>query len=345
MNKFIPFKEAKRYVRKLKLKTKREWQEYSKDSRPDFIPSNPNVTYKNEWVSFQDWMGYKYKKGDENRKYSVNKDFFKKWSHDMAYVLGFWFADGYMYNGKRNKPLMGVSQMDKKILENISKAMGSTYPIHEEKTPNGNISYRIFIKNEEIVKDLIALGGKYRKSLDMRFPSVPEDFLPDFIRGLWDGDGSAFIGKTGRAASAFTCGSKKFVDEFMNVLISNVKLERPSIVRDKRRESAYMLVLQSNDSRRLREYIYQYGGICLTRKKLVFESMGEIKLSSRDIAKSFLPYDEARSLIVDFKIKTQREWHKYWKKHKRPNTIPANPSCSYKDKGWIGWKHWLGQEV
>jgi hypothetical protein len=26
--------------------------------------------------------------------------FFKTWSHDMAYVLGYWFADGNMYTQK-----------------------------------------------------------------------------------------------------------------------------------------------------------------------------------------------------------------------------------------------------
>lgn len=345
MNKnFVSFKKARGYVRKLRLKNKREWREYSKTKRPKFIPSNPNVTYKNEWVSFQDWMGYEYTKGDGTRKYHVNEDFFKTWSHDMAYILGFWFADGYLYHGKRNKPLMGISQMDKQILKDISKAMRSTYPIHEEKTANGNISYRIFIECEEIVKDIIVLGGKYRKSLDMRFPNIPEKFLPDFIRGLWDGDGSAFIDKTNRATSTYTCGSKKFVDKFIDILILNVKLERPSVVRDKRRESAYGIILQPNDSRRLRKYLYQYGGIYLKRKKLVFESMGKIRPSSKDIAKNFLPYDEARSLIVNLGIKTQREWHKYCKKQKRPNTVPSNPYQSYKNNGWVGWKHWLGQE-
>lgn len=31
----------------------------------------------------------------------VNKDFFKKWSNEMAYVLGFFAADGNMIVNKR----------------------------------------------------------------------------------------------------------------------------------------------------------------------------------------------------------------------------------------------------
>jgi len=32
---------------------------------------------------------------------SINKDFFKKWSLDMVYVLGFFAADGYITVNKR----------------------------------------------------------------------------------------------------------------------------------------------------------------------------------------------------------------------------------------------------
>jgi len=30
------------------------------------------------------------------RRYLLNEKFFDKWSSEMAYILGFWFADGYM---------------------------------------------------------------------------------------------------------------------------------------------------------------------------------------------------------------------------------------------------------
>ena len=41
------------------LKNQIEWQNYRKsDLRPNYIPSNPNVVYKNKgWVSLGDWLG------------------------------------------------------------------------------------------------------------------------------------------------------------------------------------------------------------------------------------------------------------------------------------------------
>ena len=34
------------------------------------------------------------------RKYAVNDDYFKEWSHDMAYILEFWWADGCIYKNE-----------------------------------------------------------------------------------------------------------------------------------------------------------------------------------------------------------------------------------------------------
>lgn len=34
------------------------------------------------------------------RKYPVNQDYFKNWSHNMAYILVLWWAKGYIYGGK-----------------------------------------------------------------------------------------------------------------------------------------------------------------------------------------------------------------------------------------------------
>ena len=48
---YLPFKEARDYVRELELKRTEEWAEYSKKDRPPNIPGNPAVVYKNKgWV-------------------------------------------------------------------------------------------------------------------------------------------------------------------------------------------------------------------------------------------------------------------------------------------------------
>jgi hypothetical protein len=57
--KYLPFIEAREFVRKLKLKNSDDWKEYSKsDKRPVNIPGAPNEVYKNKgWSGIPDWLG------------------------------------------------------------------------------------------------------------------------------------------------------------------------------------------------------------------------------------------------------------------------------------------------
>jgi 3-mercaptopyruvate sulfurtransferase SseA len=65
--KISSFEEAKEFVQKLKIKSKKEWNVYSKSgNRPNNIPSNPNIIYKDSgWISFPDFLNY-----EKNLNYS-----------------------------------------------------------------------------------------------------------------------------------------------------------------------------------------------------------------------------------------------------------------------------------
>ena len=61
---FLPFKEARAFVRTLKLKSQAQWKQYRNgklgehDPMPAGIPRNPMTTYKRSgWVSMGDWLG------------------------------------------------------------------------------------------------------------------------------------------------------------------------------------------------------------------------------------------------------------------------------------------------
>jgi hypothetical protein len=56
--KYLPFSEAREFVRKLGLKSHDQWRSYSKSgNKPDDIPSVPNHVYKSEYESLSDWLG------------------------------------------------------------------------------------------------------------------------------------------------------------------------------------------------------------------------------------------------------------------------------------------------
>ena len=52
------FKQARKFVRSLKLTGQNGWNIYRKSGkRPIDIPSAPNKTYKKEWIDWGDWLG------------------------------------------------------------------------------------------------------------------------------------------------------------------------------------------------------------------------------------------------------------------------------------------------
>ncbi|MFQ5497942.1 MAG: integrase repeat-containing protein [Nitrosopumilus sp.] len=58
--------------------------------------------------------------------------------------------------------------------------------------------------------------------------------------------------------------------------------------------------------------------------------------------KKFKTFRNARRFARVLKLHSHLEWVRYYKTHTLPVDIPTTPNRTYKDKGWIGWKDWLG---
>ena len=99
-----------------------------------------------------------YLKHNFNLKYSINLGFFKIWSQEMAYVLGFIFADGYIRKRKIGSELK-IKIKDLNLLVKINKVMLSTYPIKKEKitTTRGIGDIPLYAKTEDNVTIGIAI--------------------------------------------------------------------------------------------------------------------------------------------------------------------------------------------
>jgi superfamily II DNA or RNA helicase len=56
---YLPYNEAREFVRKLGLKSNMQWREFSKSAKkPDNIPTNPQTKYKNNgWYDWADFLG------------------------------------------------------------------------------------------------------------------------------------------------------------------------------------------------------------------------------------------------------------------------------------------------
>ena len=57
---------------------------------------------------------------------------------------------------------------------------------------------------------------------------------------------------------------------------------------------------------------------------------------------NWLPFEEAKVIIQNNGIRSQKEWNLY-SKSDRPDNIPASPVRTYKGK-WVSWNDWFGTE-
>ena len=60
---YLNFKDAKEVVKKLNIKSNKEWRIFikNKDKIYKNIPNSPDKFYKSEWIDWYDWLGNKKK--------------------------------------------------------------------------------------------------------------------------------------------------------------------------------------------------------------------------------------------------------------------------------------------
>lgn len=157
--------------------------------------------------------------------WKFNKDTFNTWSRDMAYLLGFLMADGYVFTNGRGSSYFCFCSTDKDIVEKIRNILNSNHKIGIRARSSGKNSnqkdfYVLQIGSKDVVKKLKKFGIIQNKSLVINFPKVPREFFGDFVRGYFDGDGGVSFTKTWRGdrnkwewilTTTFTSGSKKFI--------------------------------------------------------------------------------------------------------------------------------------
>lgn len=145
-------------------------------------------------------MGIKLRKTSPHNHYDV--DFFSKYTKESCYWAGFFLADGHV-RSKRDACDLHLSGCDRGHLEKLSKLLKNEGKIEDCK--DGSV--RITFCGEWFVRDLKKLFGVYpKKSLTCKISeNIPDEYYKDFIRGVFDGDGSITIA---------TCPSISFTSSF-----------------------------------------------------------------------------------------------------------------------------------
>ena len=186
--------KSKFFIEKLEKEFKEE--DYNKYINKDLTLSNLADKYQvSKYYLSQFFKLKNYKTRKKLKEEYVKDDIFEKINcPENAYILGFYIADGCI-NGNRFS--IRISAKDRDLLEKIKNYISPISKINDipEKINKQGIKSNAMcdfsIRNDKIVNSLINLGLGYNKTYSNKSIKnvVPKEFMWDFIRGYFDGDG------------------------------------------------------------------------------------------------------------------------------------------------------------
>ena len=184
--------------------------------------------------------------------YEINEDFFHNWSKEMAYILGLILTDG---NIGTDDDRISITMKDVELLEKVKKKLESNHPIKYLKAYG---TYQFGFAREKMSDRLHELGITKNKSLIVKFPEVPDEFLSHFIRGVFDGDGSVFFEPRNKSPLrvSFTSGSKAFMTILEGKLHLHAGLSKRNIYERLQKRMSYYIRYSHKDSLKFFDYIY-----------------------------------------------------------------------------------------
>ncbi len=196
----------------------------------------------------------------------------------MAYVLGYFAADGSMARNKRGAHFIEFYSTDNELIQLVRIAIRSNHKISKRlRGEKWKTAYRLQIGSKEMYSDLAQIGFTQNKSLSITVPDIPIKYRAHFVRGYFDGDGCVYFKKhwaTDRQkmrwvfTSRFTSGSRVFLEDLLSLLRTEGVVG--GFITTKNR--GFELVLSHRDSLALYRFLYNNipRGLCLKRKRAIF---------------------------------------------------------------------------
>jgi superfamily II DNA or RNA helicase len=317
---WLPFEEAREYVRELKLKSFKDFINYLKKN-PSPIPSKPYEKYKNDgWISIGDFLGT-FNESKHGRTYKSFDDA-KRYLKGLKLKSRQKWTDYYRNNEKPKDMPAGLEKIysGHKNWKGIGDFLGNDFIATNKR------KFLSFVDAKEYINEL-KLEKKedwknFSKSLrPENIPSNPNlvyknkgwtnwsDFLGVINKSNWNKDFLPYP------------DAQKFVSKL------NIKNTEEWVTYRKSRKPKN---IPSNPNSVYKNKGWKDWGTFL----------GTNVKSNRE--KKFLTYDEAQDIVSKLKLKNSKEWRILIKENKKPINIPTNPNKVYLNSGWISLSHWLG---
>ncbi|MBI3485659.1 LAGLIDADG family homing endonuclease [Candidatus Daviesbacteria bacterium] len=210
------------------------------------------------------------------------ESFFDSWNPNMAYILGYFTADGWISKNKRGSCYLGFTSTDKELILIVKRLMKVSNKV-ESYQPKGNtkLSYTIQIGSKILFKKLESLGFTPNKSLTIKLPNIPFNVLGHFLRGYFDGDGCAsFVFRERKDRNnklypiysvQFVSGSYRFLKALQTRLKSAINLTNGSLYTN---HNCSRLTYTSNNVVKLFSFMYNQPGLPFLKRKYIILKKG-----------------------------------------------------------------------
>ena len=320
----LPFKKALLCARTIKLKSKKEWQDWTKTGvRPANIPSTPERTYKHDgWQGYGHWLGtgavaprdkqfLPFKKalayarslklkGQQEwemwsktavRPANVPSSPEKIYKHDGWQGYGHWLGTGNLVGGK-----LAFLPFKKALL----------------------YAHALKLKGHKEWKDWARTGVRPANITTHPERTYKHDGWQGY--GHWLGTGNLVGGKL-----AFLPFKKALL------YARTLKLKSVKEWRDWAKTGARPANIPSAPDSTYKHDGWQGYGHWL--------GTGNVRNGDDQ---QFLTFDKALLHARTLKLKDVKEWKERCKSGARPANIPSHPEKMYEHAGWQGYGHWLG---
>ena len=318
---WMPFEEAREFVRGLRFNNVNEWNSYTKSVNKLYnIPNHPIDVYKNKgWVSFGDWLG-------TNRIANINKEFLN-FEDARKYVWNLGFKSVQEWNKYRLNPnfLVDMPTNPNVVYKNKGWISWNDW-LGTKKGFNGEyLSYedaKLYIKKFNLKSQTEWKAFVKSNNKPHNIPSNPNSvYLNSGWKGFGDWLGTGIIANFNRKYRNFN-EAREFIQSLN--LKNSVEWE------NYRKSINKPMDIPSNPN-----ITYKDSGW-----KGIKDWLGTGRIQTQLLI--YRDFQDAKFFVHSLKINGQKEWNEYCKSGVKPSDIPANPHNTYLNKGWKNYGDWLG---